>query len=416
MQRRTTGQNESKSPNGILVYANKVIPCGAPGQPTCSSARDRNLELWYVRIRSGHPLKPVRLTSNSNGIPDDPTCRDSDDDIFLAPVKPGPKTGPGVLLMNRLDGDDDIYFVALDKPTPLNLTDNHVDDAFVDLSKDGSVLYFANRSDGDADLYATKVDGSVKPYKVISTTSDERFLKVAGGYAFYSLPGPDGREALFGRRLDGGPSSRFSPRGSDFLDLGAVIPNIGKVIFTIRTGSKTSIVSAGLEDPSQFDDLSGPRDSAMFRLCSLDGKYMVFTANDRPLAGGGAGDVEIYTVPVKGKAKPKLLTAFENESYFLPKFFTRDGKAVLYESPVDGDLDIYELPLDGGPPHNLTANHPGPDKLLGLAGDGLLVARPDINDGVDDEIFYLEPQGKVVELTNNQVQDTFCAFFPENSK
>jgi len=394
-------------PTGTLIFANRVVACGAPGRPDCSEVKDRNLELWRLDLAGGKTGAPARLTSNSNGRPDDPTCRDADDDLFLA-TSPD---GTTVFVLNRLDGDDDIYALPVSGGEARNLTANTVDDAYVGLSPDGTRLFFANRSDGDADLYAVDPRGG-PAQPVLSSTSDEHFLAVAGRRVFYTVLGPDGRKALLSRPLGGGRSVRLSPEGDEFTSFGAVSTDGGHVFFDARSGNHARVLAAPADGSGPAVVLSANRDSALFRLLSPDGKTVVFTANDRPLAGGGAGDVEIYAVPADGSGAPRLLTAFENDSYFLPRRFTSDGQALLYESPVDGDIDIYRLPLDGGPPTNLTKDSPGTDRLLGVAAGGLLVSRNGGDLGLDDELLFLDSGGAVFRLTSNDVPDMFCAFLP----
>lgn len=277
-----------------------------------------------------------------------------------------------------IDRDLELYFVSFESKSLVRLTDDRVITRFEGVADTGEVVF---RRFEDADN-----DG------VTDGPSNLWVVSVADGVE---------------RRL-----TEFTSGTS--CELMAIEQATGHAIFEHRDGLKQiySVNLTGTPDVLQLTDPPAG-ESSYFRVLSADGSRVIYTTNDNP---GGFGDTEVYSVPVLG-GDSTLLTAFDNDSYFMPVTHLPAQNVVLYESPVDGDTDIYSVPIGGGAPVNLTNNTTFSDDFRGTSADGMWLFYSNISDGyadnpLSDQDIYVIPtdgSGEPLQLTDNLVYDVLHA-------
>ena len=464
----------------FIIYASGVEPCEwVQGQEVCP--KDHNRELFRVDLDAeGRATGEVRLTDNSDGLAPQPGMASPDDDAFLA-LHP---SGAWLLAANSVAGNRDIYRVAADGAgEPERLTSTGAADYFLALSRDGETVWYVSDQDGAFDLWrmdaatgegaVNLTGGAVDLSGVLALLPDESgfLLSIGSGHdpdgdggdaELYLLPladptpvpltddrvnsrfaglSRDGTQVFFTRYddanddgvTDGGvnlwgvpsdgsaPARRLTSYTTPSLELMAITPDGDRAIYEYRTAKKEiySVATAGGE-PVQLSASPGG-ESSYFRLLSADGGTVVYTSNDRP---GGFGDTEIYRVPTAG-GDSVLMTAFDNESYFLPAAHLPDHGSLLYDSPLDGDTDYYVVPMAGGEHVNLTRNDGWGDSAQGLSPDGAYLLFSNLSDDpIYDEDGVLTPEndqdiyltrtdgtGPIHQLTDNRVYDRLEAVF-----
>ncbi len=75
---------------------------------------------------------------------------------------------------------------------------------------------------------------------------------------------------------------------------------------------------------------------------SRDGKHLLYVLR------GLNGETEIWTLPLEGERKPRLVVGGLGQGAFVAPVFSPDGHWVAYESSESGKPEIYVVPFDGG--------------------------------------------------------------------
>jgi Tol biopolymer transport system component/predicted Ser/Thr protein kinase len=75
---------------------------------------------------------------------------------------------------------------------------------------------------------------------------------------------------------------------------------------------------------------------------SRDGRYLLYVVRGR------GGQTEIWTLPVEGERKPRMVVGGLSLGAFVTPCFSPDGRWVAYSSAESGKPEIYVVPFNGG--------------------------------------------------------------------
>lgn len=239
---------------------------------------------------------------------------------------------PSIVFDNVVDGNRDIWRVALDGQEPARLTDDPADDR--EPTAAGGRVIFVSYLPGESDLYAVPAAGGAVTRVPVGAGISEPALAPGGNRLAYVRP-VSGQARVFVAASDGSDPQRVS------------------------SGAHASAVEAR---PTW----------------SPDGARLVFVST-----AGGNADLWLYTVST-GALAPLVATAVPE----VDPAWSPDGGRIVFASRRDGETDLYVYTLATGQTARLTTR-PGMEGQPAWLPDGRIVFTGWI--GETQRLFWIDP-------------------------
>ena len=362
--------------------------------------------------------------------------------------------GKSFVFVSSHGGTRDIWLRQVSGGAPVRLTNDAADESELVYAPDGDTLYFTRRDDSGPTIWRIGALGG-QPHRIVAGAS-------------FPAASPDGRSLayitadndLLVRTLDGSstrtlakailggiPGPRWSPDGRSlsFVTAGLLAPaNLLVVdLATARTRQVTAFTRSGegiqshawLQDnvhvaiayiaaPPLFQTDLGildVRDGSISRQTfnfahrfedlsvSPDGQRLTATASQMVR--------ELWKVPMgpdpdaNGRAATRLLDSASDPMW---TFVSRDGRTLLFNSPLTGSRNLWTMPLDRSvPPRQITATAGSAVTHSSLSPEGLRVAFASSVTGNSDIWIQNVDGSDPRQLTNDLAADSWPVWSPD---
>ncbi len=331
--------------------------------------RDGQFQLYVVPVAGGEP-------------------RQLTDDADAAQMPDWTPNGQSILFRRDRDGDENtnLLLIPVAGGSPHHVTENGTTvDGSPSFTPDGRTVVFGSNPDGPYHIYRVSVDGG-RPQQLTHGEHSELAVKVS----------PDGRRAVFTRRIPAGARMRAELGILDLASGNERILGTFGVHFADPDWSPDGQAVLFSDDASGFQQvilvdaesgavtpLSPPTHDTTLGSFSHDGRSVVYLENRdgnlipvvQEIATGMRRDVAVF--PDGVHANPTL---------------TPDGTTLvcIYSGPRH-PADLWAIPLDGGAPRQLTESLPE-----GIDRDALV--RPELvrypsSDGLIIPAWFYRPRG-----------------------
>jgi Tol biopolymer transport system component len=362
--------------------------------------------------------------------------------------------GKSFVFVSTHGGTPDIWLRQVSGGEPVRLTNDAADESELVYAADGETVYFTRRDTSGAAIWRMGALGG-QPQRIVNG-------------ATFPAPSPDGRSLayiegnadLVVRALDGSgtrtlakgiiggiPGPRWSPDGGrlSYVRAGLLAP-ANLFVIDVATGSTrqvTTFVRSGegaqshvwlpdnqhvavayVDGPSLFQSDIGildVRDGSISRVTynianrfedlsvSADGQRLTATSSQMQR--------ELWKIPMgpdadaNGRAAVRLVDTAMDPMW---TFVSRDGRTLLFNSPLTGSRNLWTMPLDrSAPPRQITATAGRAVTHSSLSPDGSRVAFASSATGHSDIWVQNIDGSDPRQLTNDEAADSWPVWSPD---
>ena len=247
-------------------------------------------------------------------------------------IEPTPIGGGGLIAYNsNKSGNNEIYVMNNDGSGEIQLTFNPQDDRVPSWSPDGKMIAYQSYTSNGYEIFYLEIENGVSHQVTFNNWNDYAPSWSPDGNKFVFYSDEDGNREIYTIDIDGGNRTQLTQTTNTYNWFPTWSPDGNRITYSSNFSGKYMVYVMNAD---------GSGKTALQHGCissySPDGELIVYTTYCQD-----NGDIHLMNAD---GSNPQIITEYDENTN---PAFSLDGKNIVFQSEIDGNIDIWKMDLSG---------------------------------------------------------------------